>query len=42
MAAVKDKAGKQFWDGMWEEMKVPKIADPHLPGLKNLFTRRMD
>lgn len=40
--AVKDKAGKEFWDKMWEEMEVSKAADPHLPGLKNLFTRRMD
>lgn len=41
-ATVKDKAGKEFWDGMWEETEVAEAADPRQPGLKNLFARRMD
>lgn len=39
---IKDKAGKQFWDGVWNETVIPKAANPHLPGIKNLFVRRMD
>ncbi len=39
---IKDKAGKQFWNEMWSEAKIPEVANPRLSGLKNLFTRRMD
>lgn len=39
---IKDKAGKDYWDSCWEEQKLPDAMNPHLPGLRNLYNRRLD
>jgi 2-polyprenyl-3-methyl-5-hydroxy-6-metoxy-1,4-benzoquinol methylase len=36
-----DKAGKQFWDELWEEVELPEPIDPRSTRLGNLFNRRM-
>lgn len=40
-AAVKDKAGKKYWDNEWSVVDAPAAVDPSGPGPRNLFARRM-
>jgi 2-polyprenyl-3-methyl-5-hydroxy-6-metoxy-1,4-benzoquinol methylase len=42
MAVVQDKAGKNYWDSVWEEIEIPEPANPHSSGIRNLFYRRLD
>lgn len=42
VAAVQDKAGKNFWDDLWGGMDIPSAVNPQLPGAGNLFNRRLD
>lgn len=37
-----DKAGKQFWDELWDELALPEAVDPRSTRLGNLFNRRVD
>jgi SAM-dependent methyltransferase len=39
---VEDRAGKQFWDDLWNGAELPSAADPSRAGLSNLFIRRID
>lgn len=42
MEAVKDKAGRKFWDEQWSGQSIPDAANPANGGFGNLFTKRMD
>lgn len=39
---TKDKAGKSYWDSIWNGVEIPAAVDPHKPGLRNLYVRRVD
>lgn len=35
-----DLAGREYWDGLWEEGELPRPVDPRGPGLNNYVARR--
>ena len=37
-----DKAGKAYWDHVWEAEQLPRAVDPALKGLNNYVNRRFD
>lgn len=37
-----DLAGREYWDGLWEEGGLPRPADPRRSGLGNYVVRRFD
>lgn len=39
---VDDKAGKEYWDGIWNAADVPAPIDPRMPGVTNYGNRRFD
>jgi 2-polyprenyl-3-methyl-5-hydroxy-6-metoxy-1,4-benzoquinol methylase len=36
-----DKGGKSYWDGVWDESALTEMADPSVPGIKNVGIRLM-
>jgi 2-polyprenyl-3-methyl-5-hydroxy-6-metoxy-1,4-benzoquinol methylase len=37
-----DRAGREYWDAVWGDDKLPEAVHPHTPGLHNLYNRRVD
>jgi 2-polyprenyl-3-methyl-5-hydroxy-6-metoxy-1,4-benzoquinol methylase len=37
-----DRAGREYWDAVWADDKLPKAVNPHALGLHNLYNRRVD
>lgn len=38
---ARDKAGKEYWDSIWEDLALTEIANPELGGIKNVTIRIM-
>lgn len=36
-----DKAGREYWDRLWDQIDLPDPIDPRSPSLGNRFSRRM-
>lgn len=40
--SAKDKAGKDYWDSVWEDFELTEVANPQIGGVKNVTIRLMD
>ncbi len=40
--AVDDRAGREYWDAVWADDKLPEAINPRAAGLHNLYNRRVD
>ena len=41
VSEIDDKAGKQFWDGVWDNTDIPDTADPDISGWEGVITQQM-
>lgn len=42
MKQESDKAGKDYWDSLWEGAEIPAAVNPQQAGMKNVANRRFD